>query len=99
METEIIVQNFMKKYNELVDDTNISKIKKIIDDLNIAIASNDMTRANTDYEKILGWNFKIANLEGERESLNRHLRGVKLPSVMMFNVIYDDNEKVWKFNA
>lgn len=99
MDTEVIAQNYMKKYNELVDKTNISNIENIVDELNNAIENEDMTLANSAYEKILSWNFKIGNLEGERESLNSHIRGFKLPSVIMFSVMYDDNDRIWKFNT
>lgn len=99
MDTEVIAQSYMKKYNELVDRSNINNIEKIVDDLNNAVNNEDMALANSAYEKILSWNFRIGNLEGERESLNSHIRGFKLPSVMMFSVMYDNNDKLWKFST
>lgn len=99
MDTDALVQGYMKKYNNLMEEKNTKNIEGVINELNEAIRNTDMERANEAYTKILGWNFKVANLEGERESLNKHIRGKKLPSVDMFAIAYDDNDKMWKFNV
>ena len=97
--TEVIIQNFMRKYNELADSDKRSGIEITIDELNNAISSDDMTGANTAYSKILNWNFKVGNLEGEREAINKHLYGAKLPSVNVFAIVYDNQQKLWRFNS
>lgn len=99
MDTEKIVHEYMAKYNRLIESSEKIKIEKSIDDLNTAIENSDTNSANMAYSQILEWNFKVANLEGERDSINEHVRGVKLPSVMMYAVVYNENEKTWKFNV
>jgi len=98
MDTNKILQGYMDKYHKLIESDQKIKIEKTIDDLNNAIENSDTSTANLAYSKILDWNFKVANLQGERDSMNEHIKGTKLPSVMMFAVMYDDNEKIWKFN-
>lgn len=99
MDSTALVQGYMDKYHTLVKEKDELDITGVIYNLNEAIRNNDMQRANEAYSKILGWNFKVANLQGERDSLNKHIHGQKLPSVNMFAVTYDETEKVWKFNA
>lgn len=98
MDTEKIVQGYMDKYYKLIESEEAIKIEKTINDLNDAIENSDTTAANIAYSKILDWNFKVANLEGEKDSINKHIKGVRVPSPAMYAVVYDDNEKVWKFN-
>lgn len=99
MDTTALVQGYMNKYHSLVKEKDDMDIVGVINNLNEAIRNSDMQRANEAYSKVLGWNFKVANLQGECDSFNKHIHGQKLPSVDMFAVAYDDFEKVWKFNA
>lgn len=99
MDTEKIIQGYMGKYNKLIEDERKVKIEKVINDLNSAIENSDTTAANIAYSQILDWNFKIANLEDEKDSINKNVDGVRLPSLTMYAVVYDNNEKIWRFNV
>ncbi|MFV0469737.1 MAG: hypothetical protein ACK5MK_12515 [Dysgonomonas sp.] len=99
MDSDELALDYMKKYNELIRRYNDEGIKNIIEDLNKAIRDGNIQVLNTNYGKILEWNYYVANLDGVRTSLNTQFTYLHLPSVIMYTVIFDENEKSWTFNT
>jgi len=90
---------YMDLYNGISTEYQTSDIQDIVEKLNEALHKREMKQVNEYYSKILDWNFKVANLEGARKALNVQFSYLRLPSPMMLTVVYDEDGKVWKFNA
>lgn len=99
MDFEELSKRYINKYNELVEKREKSGIAAIVEDINEAIMGVDMERVNEDYSKILDWNYEVANIEGARLALNAQFSFLHLPSATIFSIIFEENEKRWKFNA
>ncbi len=99
MDFEELSKRYMVKYNELTEKRDNSGIIDTIEDINEAIRGSDMERVNDDYCEILNWNFHVANIEGARLALNVQFPFLHLPSAIIFSIAFDENEKMWKFNA
>lgn len=90
---------YMNLYNGISEEYRNSGIQDVVLKLNESLRKKNMKEANEYYSKVLNWNFKVANLEGGRKALNIQFSYLRLPSAMMFTVVYDENEKAWKFNV
>ena len=99
MDAQELSKHYMEKYNALVKEYEGSGIRNVVLSLNEAISQQDMQKANLLYNEVMTWNFKVANLEGERDSLNSQYRYLHLPSIIMFSIILDEEEKKWRFEA
>lgn len=92
-------RKYMDLYNEIVQRYQNAGIQNLVEGLNESLLKHEMKRTNEYYSKILDWNFKVANLDGARKALNVQFPYLRLPSPLMFTVVYDENDKIWKFNA
>lgn len=96
---EELSEKYMVKYNEMVDRSNSLEIKNIIDDINRSIKTSNIQNINENYTKILDWNFYVGNIEGAQKAINGQFTFLHLPSASMFTIVYDENEKEWRFNT
>lgn len=92
-------RKYMDLYNEIVQRYQSDDIQDLVEALNESLRKHEMNRTNEYYSKILDWNFKVANLDGARKALSIQFSYLRLPSPMMFTVVYDEDDKIWKFNA
>jgi len=99
MDTEELSKKYMKKYNDLIKEYEDTKFNGVVDALNDAISRSDMEKTNELYNVVLNWNIKVAGLEGVRKSLDTQFSYLHLPSAVLFSVIYDTDERMWKFNT
>lgn len=99
MDTAEITKRYIEKYNELNNKFEELNISKLVEDLNNAISRSDMDNVNRLYNEVLEWNTKVDNLYGAKLALDTQFRYLHLPSPAIFGIIYDGEEKVWKFNT
>lgn len=99
MNTEELSKRYMIKYNDLVEDFSRNEINQLVEDLNNAITQSDMSEANELYNKVSDWNAQVEKLLGARDALNHQYHYLHLPSPALFSIIFDGEEKVWKFNT
>lgn len=97
MDVQELPKHYMEKYNALEKEYENSGIRDDVSNLNEAISQHDMRKVNLLYNKIMAWNLKVANIESERNSLNSRYRYLHLPSVIIFSIVLDEDEKIWKF--
>lgn len=99
MNFDELSKDYMEKYKKLTIEKKELAIANTIDNINLAIEEEDIDRINKNYSKILEWNSYVSNLEGAREAINAQYKFLHLPSVMMFSIAFDEEEKKWKFNG
>jgi len=99
MNTEEIKKRYMEKYNELSVRFDELDVSHLVEDLNYAISKSDMSKVNELYNRVLGWNTQVDNLVGAKLALDVQYRYLRLPSPALFGIIYDGEEKTWKFNT
>jgi hypothetical protein len=99
MDSDALAKEYMAKYDELIKKYENSNIQETIEKINTAIRQMDVKTIQNSYNTILDWNYEVANLEGIRTSLNGQFKHLHLPSVIMFTIAYDENEKRWQFNT
>ena len=99
MNTTEITERYMEQYDGLVNKFKEYDINNLVDELNGAIDQADMNKINALYNKVLEWNAKVENLAGAKRALDIQFRYLHLPSPSIFSVIYDGEERVWKFNT
>jgi len=99
MDSDKLSKLYMEKYNELTSRFEELKINLLVEELNEAVSSANMDKTNELYNKILQWNAKVENLVGARKALNTQFRYLHLPSPESFGIIFDGEERVWKFNT
>lgn len=99
MDPDKLSKRYMEKYNQLTKKYEELQINLLVDDLNEAISKADMSTINELYHRVMRWNAKVENLIGARKALNAQFRYLLLPSVEPFGIIYDGEEKAWRFNT
>ena len=99
MDAEELSKRYMEKYNELTKKFDELGVSSLVDGLNTAISNSDMAEANKLYNKVLDWNAKVENLVGARIALNTQFHYLHLPSPGLFGIMFDAEEKAWKFNT
>ncbi|MDU1892553.1 MAG: hypothetical protein E6767_17850 [Dysgonomonas sp.] len=99
MDTTEITNRYMEKYTELSNKLEDQKISVLIEDLNNAISQSEMDKVNKLYNQILEWNSKVDKLLGAKIALDVQYSYLRLPSPAIFSVIYDGEERLWKFNT
>lgn len=99
MQPQELSRLYMEKYNELVNKFNELGIDALVENLNYAISKSDMAKTNELYNKVLEWNNKVANLEGAHIALNTQYRFLRLPSPASYGILFDGEERIWRFNT
>lgn len=99
MDIDEIKRRYMEKYNELNEGFEELKISILVDEMNYAIRQSQMDKVNELYNRVLEWNTKVDKLLGAKLALDVQFHYLRLPSPAMFGVIYDGEEKVWRFNT
>ncbi|MFT3992699.1 MAG: hypothetical protein QM660_00215 [Dysgonomonas sp.] len=99
IDTEKISKEYMTEFEKLTNKFNSSGIKDTVEKINEAIKRSDIQEINECYSTISDWNMKVANIEGARKAIDLQYRFLRLPSVSAYIIIFDDIEKVWKFNT
>lgn len=88
----------MEKYAELSNKLEEQKINILIDNLNSAIARSEMEKINELYHKVQAWNSNVDKLIGAKIALDAQFHYLRLPSPAIFSIIYDGEDRSWKFN-
>ena len=88
----------MEKYNELSSKLEEQKISTLIEDLNSAISKSRMDEVNRLFNLVQEWNSKVDKLIGAKIALDAQYYYLRLPSPTIFSIIYDGEERIWKFN-
>lgn len=98
MDTAEVTSRYMEKYNELSKKLEEQKISALVDELNNAISKAQMNKVNELYNQVQEWNSKVDMLLGAKLALDAQFRYLRLPSPGIFGVVYDGEERIWKFN-
>ena len=98
MDTAEITSRYMEKYTELSNKLNDQHINILIENLNSAISQSQMDRVNELYNQVLEWNSKVDKLIGAKIALDTQYHYLRLPSPAIFSIVYDGEERIWKFN-
>ena len=99
MDAEQLSKRYMEKYNELSSKFEESDINALVEDLNDAVSKSDMESVNVLYNKVLDWNAKVENLIGARLALHAQFHYLRLPSPALFGIMFDNEDKLWRFNT
>lgn len=99
MDFEELSKHYMEKYNEMTRERDKLGITHTIDAINEAIIHSDMEKINSNHSKILDWNFYVANLEETRSEINKKFSFLHLPKASLFSVVFDEDEKRWRYNG
>lgn len=99
MDTTEITNRYMEKYTELSNKLKEQKINILIEELNNAIAQSEMAKVNKLYNQVQEWNSKVDKLLGAKIALDVQYSYLRLPSPAIFGIIYDGEERLWKFNT
>lgn len=99
MDAAEITSRYMEKYNELNLGLEKQKINVLIEDLNNAISQSKMDEVNKLYNQVQEWNSKVDMLSGVKIALDTQFHYLRLPSPAIFSIIYDGEDRTWKFNV
>jgi len=99
MDPTVLSKKYMNSYHDIINRYEFSGIKDVVNLLNQAIAESDSKKINNFYSEIMDWNLHLANTEGMRLSIKTKYSSLYLPSVDMFMIIFDQAERIWKFNV
>ncbi len=98
MDTQKISDDYMDKYNDLSLDFKKKDINNLVERLNEAVSQSNMAHVNELYNQVLEWNNRVKTLEGAQIAINTQFRYLHLPSPSSFAVIFDGEDRLWKFN-
>jgi len=99
MDTQELSKRYMQEYESIVKQFEERRISDMVSELNESISRSDMDKTGELYNKVLDWNGKVEQLEGARLVLDSQFHYLRLPSAAAFGVVFDGEEKVWRFNT
>ncbi|HCO66240.1 MAG TPA: hypothetical protein DIT04_00530 [Dysgonomonas sp.] len=99
MDTHELSKRYMEEYDKLVKSYEDMKMNDVVTNLNDAISRSDMSETEKLHNTVLEWNTKVSKLEGARIVLDAQFSYLRLPSPSSFGIIFDWEERVWRFNT
>ena len=99
MDTHELSKRYMEEYDKLVKEYEDRRMSDVVLDLNDAISRSDMATTEKLHNVVLEWNTKVSTLEGAKIVLNTQFSYLRLPSPSSFGVIFDGEDRVWRFNT
>jgi hypothetical protein len=98
MDTQELSDLYMEKFNELSSAFSRQAISMLVDDINPAVKARDTEGLNRLYGRMMEWNAHVSQFEGARMSIHTQFCSLRLPSPRLFAIIFDGEEKIWRFN-
>lgn len=99
MDAQELSDLYMEKFNGLSSAFSRQAISALVDSLNAAVKAGDMEELSRLYARMMEWNAHVSELEGARLSIHTQFRSLHLPSPRLFSIIFDGEEKIWRFNV
>lgn len=99
MDAQELSDLYMEKFNELSSAFSRQEISTLVDRINAAVKAGDMEELSRLYGRMMEWNAHVSELEGARMSIHTQFRSLRLPSPRLFSIVFDGEERIWRFNV